>query len=125
MKISIILLLVIASINTINTESRSDERIQLNERSISKTLNYIREGFAKKIQIYSQIFLKAFQRPKANTNRHVCLWKICSKPLKSAVKNGQQNILKTHKKKMSAESRTEKTQQERRRILARYFLGGF
>lgn len=101
MKFLFILVALFVSITTISTENMSIKKVEAIEKSISfltKKINEIRQSLSNRIQDYSLRIQKAFHRPNATINRNVCLWKICSRPLRSSVKSGQQNLLQFKQK---------------------------
>lgn len=127
MKYAIILLAIIASLNSINSERTSHKQVQVKKRfisDISNALSKITKGFYTKLEQYKHGILRSFKRPHSNTNRHICLWKICSKPLRSAVKSGQQNILKAYLKENSAYKKMQKEKRKKTIALIRSYLNG-
>lgn len=93
MKYLTILLALIACINSIITYPTGDKEVQVDERSVSdpsNTMNSFIKGF---LNMAGKV-LQALQRPILKINRHMCIWKIYSKPLKQSRKSSKPNGLK-------------------------------
>lgn len=98
MKYLITILAIVAIINSIRCHPTGSKNVQVKKRAF---FDFSLDDIKKSIQEYSENFVKAFHRPNANINRNICVWKICSQPLKSAVMSGQQNLLQIKKNKIT------------------------
>lgn len=57
-------------------------------------------SFGKKVKEFSKRKIESFNRPRTST-RHICIWKICSKPLKGSMRTSipKKNSIRYHNQK--------------------------